>query len=779
MYPSFIVDITDPGVYSFNMSAYCDYSTSSVSLQLMLYETSVCYVPQLDDYTYSNHYLNSYFWWTITTGWTGSHYFEFTAVRQGSLVIELQGIGIQQMDQISINFTVSQLLSLSSATQLALGSLHTYQWTQEDTWKAYQVTIPSPGLYNVTLENFLPYNTTGSWIPSFVSPFDEIQLIDLQYGTLHPYISWQPFHFVPNGESNSTDTESQFLSIEAGDYYFLVKSEQFLYLNGTYTNLTLCVEPITPIPLNVNQPLQLNFSQAWEGFYISLQISQGHLYNLYFDTPIGFNWTVESIDVLYSPSTSIPPQFTYYQYPTFNQTTESKVRNATLFLYEDGDWGYQAPWWGLRGESYQQTYSVIGTYTSYSDGVPVFSSFVQGMEGHLSTSFFYVQAYPIASPSSSTFNITLHLEEVGPFTQLTTNGYVFSANFTEGPLCHFFEVPLLSGYIYEVSATATAYTSYGSVTMTGIPKHDSYKNWFVLSTPSLIKVLPPSYYPGATSAVNESAVFRIMSVRNDTAYFIVYPFHFFYPSDTEEVAVNLTITPPTPYTLGSDISVTLHDYDFAGFTVPVVAGYSYRLTLSADATAEIYATFFDDLGHTPFDVTEINLWAMAVAQSDMNFTATATSLRTSTVTLVIVGSGTVRFTFDVLDSVPPTVEITSPSDGAILTPGIITIQFAASDVFGLSSLTITIDGTSHSLSVTDTSYDWDATTTPAGLHTIVLTATDVHGNTATTSITILLAPEPGSYQQGWNAAFLYLIIGVPVALVLGLVIGYLIKRRKS
>jgi len=125
---------------------------------------------------------------------------------------------------------------------------------------------------------------------------------------------------------------------------------------------------------------------------------------------------------------------------------------------------------------------------------------------------------------------------------------------------------------------------------------------------------------------------------------------------------------------------------------------------------------------------------------------------------------------------PPSIGITSPSDGSTVAGPIVTIQFSVSDNHELATLTITIDGQSHSLSVTDTRYDWDITATPPRLHTITLTAMDAKGNTAIHTITVLISPHPDSYQAGFAMA---LIIRIPIALIIGLVIGYLIKRRKS
>jgi hypothetical protein len=111
----------------------------------------------------------------------------------------------------------------------------------------------------------------------------------------------------------------------------------------------------------------------------------------------------------------------------------------------------------------------------------------------------------------------------------------------------------------------------------------------------------------------------------------------------------------------------------------------------------------------------------------------------------------------------------------------VAVNFSAADDFGIASLTLAIDGTSYTLSPSATSYTWSATTN--GLHTLVLTATDNYGNTATDSVAVLIAPDPDSYAGGHAAGLalglLYTAIGATVAIIIGLLLGYFIKGKRS
>jgi hypothetical protein len=111
------------------------------------------------------------------------------------------------------------------------------------------------------------------------------------------------------------------------------------------------------------------------------------------------------------------------------------------------------------------------------------------------------------------------------------------------------------------------------------------------------------------------------------------------------------------------------------------------------------------------------------------------------------GSGsytlTVTLTYGGGDTTPPTVSITSPSNGATVS-GTTTISFTASDTNGISSRRILIDGTQVS---TSSSYSWNTNGYSNGAHTIRCEATDPSGNTGYQQISVTVDNSAGNVLQ--------------------------------
>ncbi|MEZ4726070.1 MAG: Ig-like domain-containing protein [Caldilineaceae bacterium] len=91
------------------------------------------------------------------------------------------------------------------------------------------------------------------------------------------------------------------------------------------------------------------------------------------------------------------------------------------------------------------------------------------------------------------------------------------------------------------------------------------------------------------------------------------------------------------------------------------------------------------------------------------------------------------------DTTPPTVAITSPSDGAPVA-GLITLAATATDNVGIASVQFFIDGANFGDPDTTSPYsiDLDTTTLTAGSHTISATVRDAAGNTATAASLIIM-----------------------------------------
>ncbi|NHJ84958.1 MAG: hypothetical protein FK734_05820 [Asgard group archaeon] len=123
------------------------------------------------------------------------------------------------------------------------------------------------------------------------------------------------------------------------------------------------------------------------------------------------------------------------------------------------------------------------------------------------------------------------------------------------------------------------------------------------------------------------------------------------------------------------------------------------------------------------------------------------------------GSGsyqlTVTITYGSSDTTPPTVSITSPSNGATVS-GTTTITASASDNVGVSSVVFYIDGSQVGTDTTASyTYSWDTTAYADGSHTIYARAYDAAGNYGT-STTITVTVDNGGGDNELSS-------GVPVS----------------
>lgn len=91
------------------------------------------------------------------------------------------------------------------------------------------------------------------------------------------------------------------------------------------------------------------------------------------------------------------------------------------------------------------------------------------------------------------------------------------------------------------------------------------------------------------------------------------------------------------------------------------------------------------------------------------------------------------------DTTPPTISFNSPTNGATVS-GSISVQVAASDDTGVSSVTLYLDGTAvASASAAPYTFAWNTTAVSNGTHTLKAVAADAAGNTASASISVTVS----------------------------------------
>jgi subtilisin family serine protease len=113
---------------------------------------------------------------------------------------------------------------------------------------------------------------------------------------------------------------------------------------------------------------------------------------------------------------------------------------------------------------------------------------------------------------------------------------------------------------------------------------------------------------------------------------------------------------------------------------------------------------------------------------------------------------------------PPSVSITSPSDGAIVS-GTVAVTASASDDNGISKVEFFVDGASIGVDTNGGdgwSVSWDTTTKVDGSHTVSATATDSIGQTATDSVTVTVDNGGGPVDPITLSATAYKVRGAGV-----------------
>jgi len=193
--------------------------------------------------------------------------------------------------------------------------------------------------------------------------------------------------------------------------------------------------------------------------------------------------------------------------------------------------------------------------------------------------------------------------------------------------------------------------------------------------------------------------------------------------DAEPPAVSIS-SPTAGATVAGTISVSANASDNVG-----VAGVQFRLDgapLGAEGTASPYQVAWD---------------TTAAPEGSHTLTAVARDAAGNTATSAPV-SVTVRN-----DKTPPTVTITSPTNGSLVS-GTISVSADASDNVGVAGVQFKLDGAPLGAEDTSAPYSvpWDTTTATNGSHTLTAVARDAAGNTATSApvaVTVAnLAPPP-------------------------------------
>ena len=180
--------------------------------------------------------------------------------------------------------------------------------------------------------------------------------------------------------------------------------------------------------------------------------------------------------------------------------------------------------------------------------------------------------------------------------------------------------------------------------------------------------------------------------------------------DNTAPAVNIT-SPAAGATVSATVTITADASDSSGVTQ--VQFFVDGALLSSDSTAPYSASW---------DTT-------ATANGAHSLSAQATDGQGN-----VGASETVNVTVSNVDATPPTVNITSPTNGATV-GGTITISAAASDNEVVTQVQFLVDGVLLSMDMTAPySASWDTTPAADGVHSLTAEASDAAGNTGTSAV---------------------------------------------
>jgi len=160
------------------------------------------------------------------------------------------------------------------------------------------------------------------------------------------------------------------------------------------------------------------------------------------------------------------------------------------------------------------------------------------------------------------------------------------------------------------------------------------------------------------------------------------------------------------------------------FSAPIVAGVaalviSANPNLSGAQVQDVLKQSADDLGTAGWD-TRYG-WGRVNAAAAVNLALNTSQIRETT---------------------PPTVNITSPANGSLVSRSI-TVQVSASDNVGVASVTLSVDGVAiGTLTSAPYNFAWDTTGVSDGTHRLEAVARDTAGNSSSSSLNVTVGNAP-------------------------------------
>jgi len=745
---SFTIDVQEPGILYLNWSfEVLSAGFPGPDFFLMINESSVRYIPQLNQYVPDESVQNPLnFWHEISSGFSFHQNREFIAVNLGYIDLAFDLDWEDPIDVVEVSLEVSWQYSFETPTAASINQNFTLTWISDYTWESMLFTIPEDGLYNLKLESYLPYNVSIAYSgPTLVHIPEKVIFLSKDRG-IYQYLSGAPpnpdyypsHHITPGSASTSFWSDEDVFPFLQGEYFALGFSGLFENLNGTAPNVTIKVEPVSTIRLDPNESIELNFNASEPVTYrVAAYLPEYNLNSIRFANPAGYNWTASTAIFPYMHST--PPSLTYMEYPDGEQTTETRFNDIFLMTNFVSEVGNAIRTETVTGEPWAIFYQPFGFSYSYVDGeltnIQMTSSF---LSIPFPIIFFEVSATPAASVFSENFNVQMSLN-AEPYEELDDVINIATFNATHGPLLHFYRFSVQSGSIYNISVTPTEYIGEGLVAFAVLPSLDMFNQWGITNQPILAATSSDYYGYLAAQTTNRTASIEFTAVIDGVLSIYVAGAGLL-GGDCVEAEVKLEEKPPSLIEFGELISIASDDVKIFSYAVDLLTGYDYELKIHlGPSVGSVYTTFFDADGVNPFASTEDEIWRYVDSSEYLYRTFTLTSHYEGVAYIAVILEGGTTISWDVVDTTPPELSIITPVEGGRYLPGTITIEFSADDDIGLKQLNLSIADNTIPLNLTAKSYDWLVET--QGVYVITLTAEDSHGNEARSQVVIVVAVD--------------------------------------
>jgi opacity protein-like surface antigen len=412
----------------------------------------------------------------------------------------------------------------------------------------------------------------------------------------------------------------------------------------------MTIVPVDMTILDINQSIDLSFEDTPSGSvaYVGIRAPQMYTYGLYFDNHVGANWSLDCRDVF---TGFLPPTYAYTEDASSYTLVETRLEDAFVFSMP---MMASTPTTSIIGNQYIEMYQCGGTGVNYVNGSAIMASMSSGAyQNIIDTFYIQIVGSSFGGVQTSEFNVTFHFEAYQiPVLPLVTTS--FSVNQTIGPFYQAYALPVISGHEYDLSVWASDYNTSGVAGIFMAPVPQIYLDWQWAGMVPLYQTTPSGGMPMQVININETAGLRFIAVRTTTLYvgMVGTSMSGPPPSDTTEVTFNVTVSLPTPYALGSVVTESLDDMDWAIYSTTVTAGTSYRLSLSLDASGNyVLGSVFDGLGYTPFDAMMYTLWS-EVYTDYLNSSITYQALTIGPVTIILIGDGDVSFSLVAVGEAP-------------------------------------------------------------------------------------------------------------------------------